>query len=99
MQEFIQELLTYNDDANRRYLHAICDADLASGRVFTIFNHILNSHRIWNTRIGGVSPTGGVWDEHPAEQWAAIKTDAINAAKLGEKNPEAVMLMDRVGWK
>jgi iron(III) transport system substrate-binding protein len=33
------------------------------------------------------------------EQWGAIKTDAINAAKLGENNPEAVKLMDRVGWK
>jgi iron(III) transport system substrate-binding protein len=33
------------------------------------------------------------------EQWGAIKTDAINAAKLGENSPEAVKLMDRVGWK
>jgi iron(III) transport system substrate-binding protein len=33
------------------------------------------------------------------EQWGEIKTDAINAAKLGENNPEAVKLMDRVGWK
>jgi iron(III) transport system substrate-binding protein len=33
------------------------------------------------------------------EQWAEIKTDAVNAAKLGENNPEAVKLMDRVGWK
>jgi iron(III) transport system substrate-binding protein len=33
------------------------------------------------------------------EQWGQIKTDAINAAKLGENNPEAVKLMDRVGWK
>ncbi len=33
------------------------------------------------------------------EQWGTIKTDAINAAKLGENNPEAVKLMDRVGWK
>jgi iron(III) transport system substrate-binding protein len=33
------------------------------------------------------------------EQWGAIKTDAINAAKLGENNPDAVKLMDRVGWK
>jgi iron(III) transport system substrate-binding protein len=33
------------------------------------------------------------------EQWGVIKTDAINAAKLGENNPEAVKLMDRVGWK
>ena len=33
------------------------------------------------------------------EQWGAIKTDAINAAKLGENNPDAVNLMDRAGWK
>jgi iron(III) transport system substrate-binding protein len=33
------------------------------------------------------------------EQWGEIKTDAINAAQLGENNPEAVKLMDRVGWK
>jgi iron(III) transport system substrate-binding protein len=33
------------------------------------------------------------------EQWGTIKTDSINAAKLGENNPDAVKLMDRVGWK
>jgi iron(III) transport system substrate-binding protein len=33
------------------------------------------------------------------EGWGEIKTDSVNAAKLGENNPEAVMLMDRVGWK
>jgi iron(III) transport system substrate-binding protein len=33
------------------------------------------------------------------EAWGEIKTDAVNAAKYGEHNPEAVMLMDRAGWK
>jgi iron(III) transport system substrate-binding protein len=33
------------------------------------------------------------------EQWGEIKTDQVNAAKYGENNPEAVKLMDRVGWK
>jgi iron(III) transport system substrate-binding protein len=33
------------------------------------------------------------------EAWGEIKTDTINAAKLGENNPEAVKLMDRVGWQ
>ena len=41
----------------------------------------------------------GVKLEPVLEQWGDIKTDAINAAKLGENNPEAVKLMDRVGWK
>jgi iron(III) transport system substrate-binding protein len=31
--------------------------------------------------------------------WGEIKTDDANAAKFGENNPEAVKLMDRVGWK
>jgi iron(III) transport system substrate-binding protein len=31
--------------------------------------------------------------------WGDIKTDDVNAAKYGEHNPEAVRLMDRVGWK
>jgi len=31
--------------------------------------------------------------------WGDIKTDDVNAATYGEHNPEAVMLMDRVGWK
>jgi iron(III) transport system substrate-binding protein len=33
------------------------------------------------------------------EQWGAIKTDDVNAAKYGENNPEAVKLMDRAGWQ
>jgi iron(III) transport system substrate-binding protein len=33
------------------------------------------------------------------EAWGEIRTDDVNAAKLGENNPEAVELMDRVGWK
>ena len=41
----------------------------------------------------------GVKLDPALEQWGDIKTDAVNAAKLGEHNPEAVKLMDRVGWK
>jgi iron(III) transport system substrate-binding protein len=33
------------------------------------------------------------------EQWGAIKTDDVNAAKYGENNAEAVKLMDRAGWQ
>jgi iron(III) transport system substrate-binding protein len=33
------------------------------------------------------------------EGWGDIKTDRVNAASYGENNAEAVMLMDRVGWK
>ena len=37
---------------------------------------------------------------HPAlAEWGEIRTDTVNAAKYGENNPEAVRLMDRVGWR
>lgn len=32
-------------------------------------------------------------------EWGEIRTDAVNAAKYGENNAEAVKLMDRVGWR
>jgi iron(III) transport system substrate-binding protein len=41
----------------------------------------------------------GVKPDPVLEAWGEIKTDAVNAAKYGENNPEAVKLMDRAGWK
>jgi iron(III) transport system substrate-binding protein len=41
----------------------------------------------------------GVKTDPVLEQWGDVKTDRINAASYGENNAEAVMLMDRVGWK
>ncbi len=32
-------------------------------------------------------------------EWGDYKTDAVNLARLGELNAEAVRLMDRAGWK
>jgi iron(III) transport system substrate-binding protein len=46
-----------------------------------------------------VRASSGVKIDPILEQWGEIKTDQVNAAKYGENNPEAVMLMDRVGWK
>jgi iron(III) transport system substrate-binding protein len=33
------------------------------------------------------------------ESWGSFKADEVNLWKLGEKNKEAVMIFDRVGWK
>ena len=41
----------------------------------------------------------GVKTDPVLEQWGDIKTDTVNAASYGEHNAEAVMLMDRAGWK
>jgi iron(III) transport system substrate-binding protein len=41
----------------------------------------------------------GVKTDPVLEQWGDIKTDQVNAASYGDNNADAVMLMDRVGWK
>jgi uncharacterized damage-inducible protein DinB len=69
MKTFLIQFLTYNDDANRRFIEAIASARPQNERIFQIFSHILNAHRIWNTRLGGVSPTRDVWDVHPIGLW------------------------------
>lgn len=41
----------------------------------------------------------GVAWSHTLEDWGQFKADSVNMGKLGELNAEALMLMDRAGWK
>lgn len=41
----------------------------------------------------------GMETSGPIASLGAFKEDAVNAAELGELNPEAVRIFDRVGWK
>lgn len=41
---------------------------------------------------------GVAWSD-TLEDWGQFKADAVNMGKLGELNAEALMLMDRAGWK
>lgn len=75
MRNFLTRFLTYNDEANRRFIDAIDSARPKAERIDRVFSHILNAHRIWHTRIGGVSPTGGVWDVHPRKQWVSLNQE------------------------
>lgn len=43
--------------------------------------------------VEGVEPVDAL------KPWADLKTDSLNASRLGENNPAAVRLMDRVGWR
>lgn len=43
--------------------------------------------------VEGVEPVGSI------KRWASIKTDPLNVSRLGENNPAAVRLMDRVNWR
>jgi iron(III) transport system substrate-binding protein len=33
------------------------------------------------------------------ESWGNFKTDDVNISVLGENNPEAIRIFDRVGWR
>ncbi|MCW8827295.1 MAG: Fe(3+) ABC transporter substrate-binding protein, partial [Gammaproteobacteria bacterium] len=33
------------------------------------------------------------------QSWGSFKADTMNLSILGQNNPQAVMLMDRAGWK
>ena len=37
-----------------------------------LFNHILNAHHIWNSRIIGNMPHYQVWDSHEVSAWEEI---------------------------
>ncbi len=75
MKEILQQLLTYSHEANGAFIHAIHAAPSANERVSVILSHILNAHRIWNARIGGVSPMGDPREVRPPTSWAAINVE------------------------
>jgi len=43
--------------------------------------------------VNGIKPSDTL------KQWGTFKADSVNLSKLGEHNADAVMLMDRAGWK
>jgi hypothetical protein len=74
MEDLLRQLLTYNHKANRRFIDAVLAAGPASDRIPAVLSHILNAHRIWNARLGGVSPTDDPRQVRPADVWAIRAT-------------------------
>ena len=54
----------------------------------------------WYAKTNGEYPArNGIKMSDTLDSWGTFKADDLNLAKLGELNPNAVMLMDRAGWK
>ncbi len=54
----------------------------------------------WYAEVNGEYPIRqGTKLSKTLEAWGDFKADNLNLSRLGELNPEAVMLMDRVGWR
>ena len=75
MKDVLKQLLTYNEEANRRFIDAVLSGGPVGERVGVIFSHILNAHHFWNARVGGISPTGDPREIRPAETWATTNAE------------------------
>jgi uncharacterized damage-inducible protein DinB len=73
MREILERLLTYNDEANRRFIEAALTSP--AERVGAILSHVLNAHHIWIARVGGVSPTDDPRQLRPSEEWAGMNAE------------------------
>ena len=93
MKDVLKQLLTYNEEANRRFIDAVLSAGPVGERVGVILSHILNAHHFWNARVGGISPTGDPREVRPVETW--VGTNAENHRRrrelLGSEEVERVV--------
>lgn len=66
MKQFFKELLEYNYHFNQELGDVFAsETGKASEKSFKLYNHILNAHNIWNSRIEGSQTAIGVWDVQP----------------------------------
>ena len=84
MVQFFKELFEYNHHFNQQ-LAAIFNEHplLTSEKSVKLFNHILNAHQVWNSRIRENPNIFGVWDTHPVEDLKEIdQTNLVNSIHI-----------------
>lgn len=66
-----------------------------------LIEFLLNDEsQAWYAQTNGEYPVrDGIAPSSVLSGWGTFKADGLNLAKLGEFNADAVMLMDRAGWK
>ncbi len=68
MKTFFQELFEYSHHFNQKLFDVFSfNPDKTSEKATKLFNHLLNTHQIWNNRIDPKQPTFGVWELHATE--------------------------------
>lgn len=73
MNTFFTELFAYSNHFNQQ-LAAIFQAEQekCSEKSISLFNHILNAHHIWNSRITEKQTSFVVWGKHPVAELKRI---------------------------
>lgn len=65
MKAFFKELFQYNHHYNQAITTVLAEnSERASEKSIKLLSHILNSHRIWNTRIEPGQPSYERWEVH-----------------------------------
>ncbi|MEM8845847.1 MAG: DinB family protein [Bacteroidota bacterium] len=72
MKGFLQQLFDYNFYCNKQLIEQFAQMDKVPKKSVELFNHILNSHHIWNQRILGKTAEFEVWQKHKSKQWSDI---------------------------
>ncbi|MDZ4714746.1 MAG: DinB family protein [Cytophagales bacterium] len=73
MKPFFKDLFEYSHHTNQKLAELFTAShEKTSEKSVTLYNHILNAHQIWNSRIDPASPPYGVWEIHPAGEYQRI---------------------------
>lgn len=76
MKDFFRDLLEYTHHYNQElWTRMQANQDRVPEKALSLFNHMLNSHHIWNHRIQHIPKVLGVWELHPFEELGPIDQD------------------------
>lgn len=89
MISFFKELFEYSHHFNQQLAEIfLAKPSLVTERATQLFNHILNAHQVWNSRILGEPGPVGPWDLRPAIEWKEI--DRVNYSN-------SIRILDQAG--
>ncbi len=73
MKQFFKELFEYNHYFNQKLSEVfIGSPDKTSEKAIKLYNHVLNAHQIWNSRIEQKQSPFGVWEIHAVQELKSI---------------------------
>ncbi|HTE28447.1 DinB family protein [Flavitalea sp.] len=73
MKDFFKELFDYGHSVNQQLAEIFTlNRERTSEKSVKLFNHILNAHQIWNSRIEPGQTPFEVWADHPIEKCKLI---------------------------
>jgi len=87
MTSFFKELFGYSHQFNQQLATIFTEQRTSTPeKSVKLFNHILNAHQIWNSRIMRDQEPFGVWDIHPPEELKGIDhTNYTNSIRILEQ--------------